>query len=246
VDRPLPWLRYVDADDVENRSVEIDGMAVRNAEGEDLGKVEAFIVDASTARPYYVVVDSGGWFKSKHFLLPIGLAHLRPDQSAIVAEGLTRERIARFPGFERQAFEKLGQDDLKRFNDETCAVCSITTVSYAADEPYGKAWERAQYRTPDWWRAQPTLPDRMGERAVTAGVRSDTPPGSRATPSTSRAPDAERLVARDADPSPHFAGRAQPGDILGVETGGERTHVGETAEDENERRKRAERAARKE
>jgi hypothetical protein len=47
---------------------------------------------------------------------------------------------------------------------------------------------------------------------------------------------------RDADPSPHYAGRAQPGDVLGVETGGERTHVGETAEDENERRRDAEEA----
>ena len=50
----------------------------------------------------------------------------------------------------------------------------------------------------------------------------------------------EEAVAREAEPSPHFGGRAQPGDVIGVETGGEQTHVGETTEDENTRRRDAE------
>ena len=47
------------------------------------------------------------------------------------------------------------------------------------------------------------------------------------------------------DASPHAGGRAQPGDVLGVETGGERTYVGDTSEDENKRRREAEDAAKK-
>ena len=50
----------------------------------------------------------------------------------------------------------------------------------------------------------------------------------------------EEAVAREAEPSPHFGGRAQPGDVIGMETGGEQTHVGETTEDENNRRRDAE------
>jgi uncharacterized protein YjbJ (UPF0337 family) len=50
----------------------------------------------------------------------------------------------------------------------------------------------------------------------------------------------EEAVTREAEPSPHFGGRAQPGDVIGVETGGEQTHVGETTEDENKRRRDAE------
>ena len=43
--------------------------------------------------------------------------------------------------------------------------------------------------------------------------------------------------ARGADDvSPHFGGRAQPGDILGFETDGETTSLGDTSEDENKRR----------
>ena len=43
-------------------------------------------------------------------------------------------------------------------------------------------------------------------------------------------PDVEPDVADD---------RAQPGDVLGIERDGERTHLGETAEDEDERREDA-------
>jgi hypothetical protein len=41
------------------------------------------------------------------------------------------------------------------------------------------------------------------------------------------------------DVSPHPGGRAQPGDVLGIETGGETTEIGDTVEDENKRRRNA-------
>ena len=52
------------------------------------------------------------------------------------------------------------------------------------------------------------------------------------------AADKDAEVTNDAgDVSPHDGGRAQPGDVLGIETGGETTEIGDTAEDENERRR---------
>ena len=45
------------------------------------------------------------------------------------------------------------------------------------------------------------------------------------------------------DVSPHYSRRAQPGDILGIETGGETTGIGDTAEDEDERRRDADKKA---
>jgi hypothetical protein len=42
-----------------------------------------------------------------------------------------------------------------------------------------------------------------------------------------------------------LGGRAQPGDILGIETAGETTAIGDTTEDENERRRDLEKAAAK-
>jgi hypothetical protein len=132
----------------------------------------------------------------------------------MLVAGVSRERIDRFPGFDKAAFEKLSADDLARFNDETCAACSIT-VSYLAAESRGAAWERPDYSYPDWWHAGLTRPDQQTSTAATS------------------------------QPGPHFDGRAQPGDVVGIETGGERTHIGETGDDEHRRLESAERSARK-
>ena len=48
--------------------------------------------------------------------------------------------------------------------------------------------------------------------------------------------DATEEVGASGDVSPHFGGRAQPGDVLGFETGGETTSLGDTSEEENKRR----------
>ena len=72
MDHALPWLRYLDAGDLDDSDVDFDGMRVESPTGEHLGDVDGFVVDSESGRPYYVVVDTGGWFKSKHFLLPIG------------------------------------------------------------------------------------------------------------------------------------------------------------------------------
>jgi hypothetical protein len=285
VDHPLPWLKYVDAGDVDDETTAFDGMQVTGTGNDKLGTVKGFIVDSDTARPYYVVVDAGGWFKSKHFLLPVGHARIQgsDDDEALVAD-VPRERIDRFPGFDLDEFDKLKADDLKRLNDEICQVCGSSASEYSADEPYSAAWERDDYRQPDWWQAEPSLPSRMGDGAFKEQV--DYPPlsgsvnyppaaasmgyapvagskdyapvsGSAAVDDDAeererreereRQSERELVTAREGkgrpDPSPYFDGRAQPGDVIGLETGGEQTHVGETKDDEDRRREQAERAA---
>jgi hypothetical protein len=56
--------------------------------------------------------------------------------------------------------------------------------------------------------------------------------------------DRELITAREHEESPHYAGRAQPGDVLGLETGGETTGIGDTSEDENRRREAVEKSLR--
>src|SRR6476661_3619057 len=80
VDHPKPWLRYVEADKVDDKTLNVDDMPVRNSAKENLGNVDGFIVDAESGRPYYVVVDAGGWFKSKQFLVPIGQVQVDDDR----------------------------------------------------------------------------------------------------------------------------------------------------------------------
>ena len=214
MEHPKPWLKYVDADDVADETLELDGMKVRNDIGDKLGEVDGLIVDETSGRTYYLVVDAGGWFKSKHFLLPIGQAHLDDDRDALVVN-LTKDQINGFPGFDKDQFGTLGEADVLRINRETLAVVE-PAYSGPAIASYDAAWDRPSYREPEWWLGEPLV-----GRDI-AAVPMPTP---------------EERVAVAHDESPHFAGRAQPGDVLGIETGGEETHIGETSEDENERRK---------
>jgi len=223
-------LRYVDADDIADATLELDGMKVRNEAGEKLGEVDGLIVDATSGRTYYVVVDAGGWFKSKNLLMPIGQLHLDADRDALVVN-LTKERINNFPGFDKDQFETLSDAEISRINRETMTVLE-PDIPYSEAEPIDSVWTRASYREPDWWVGAPeaTTGRTMGGAAGAAYATRD----------------AQRDIQATAnDTSPHLGGRAQPGDVLGIETGGEETHIGETTDDENERRESAEKAARK-
>jgi hypothetical protein len=237
VDHPYSWLKYLPAEDLDDQDVDFDGIKVESPSAEDLGKVEGFIVDSESGRPYYLVVDAGGWFKSKHFLLPIGHVRLDAARKALMSD-VTKERVERFPGFDLSKFDKMSADDLKRLNVETLQACTVAGVVYAYSEtePYTAAWDRADFSYPDWWRGQQPSERIAGTSSAKAEVGSGMPPVESFAGSSR---EREAVVAKAGDDSPHFSGRAQPGDVLGVETGGEQTHVGDTEEDEDKRREEA-------
>jgi hypothetical protein len=153
MDHPYPWLRYLPAEECADATVEFDGFDVEGAAGDHLGNVDGFIVDADSNRPYYVVVDAGGWFKSKHFLLPVGHARLDSTREVLVAD-LTRERVDAFPGFDKDAFAALTSEELQRLHDDMCRACEISDVQSAAPitAVRSEVRDRPQYRYPDWWR----------------------------------------------------------------------------------------------
>jgi hypothetical protein len=243
MDHPRPNLRYVDAKDLDDRAMKLRGLKVVSNRNEDLGKVEGFIIDVSTGRPYHAVIGTGGLFKHKHFLLPIGHISLTTGDDRLIAD-TTKDRVERIPGFDKDEFKKLSEEDLKKLETPTVAACCPDTVVAAV-----ATWESAHYAYPTWWQADYYRADRADRAAMNvAGAThldsSAMPPAS--TPSTGeRARERVMASERSGDSSPHFDGRAQPGDVLGVETGGERTSVGDTSEDENKRRRDAEEAATK-
>jgi hypothetical protein len=237
----LPWLRYVDADDLDGDEIDFDGLKVRDTADNKLGSVDGFIVDVSSGRPYYVVVDSGGWFKSKDFLLPIGHVQLSGKRDELVAD-VPKDRIDRFPGFDKSKFEELSETELRSMNDAIVSVCSVAGTTYLSTGPLSSAWDLPDYRQPDWWRIDPSRFERPPVGS-TASPLAGTNRSTYQPPQPSR--ERETVVARETNVSPHFDGRAQPGDVIGVETGGEQTHIGDTTQNEDKRRHDAEESVRK-
>jgi hypothetical protein len=271
-------LRYLDADDLDDSTVEFDDLDVHGQNGETLGELDGFLVEHGAGTVRYLVVDSGGWFRSRRFLIPA--EHVTIDRDAkAVRVGASRDSFIDHPEFD--------EDRFGRFSDEEY---------HAYQRRLGATWPTARsgetnttmYRQPDWWSSNAYRPERLrpiesrsfvnpagpattagiaGAAAAAArderhshGVVTHSHPGGhdlhahdgreRVTAHDHREsrPDHDathEAGARDGDDvSPHFAGRAQPGDILGIETGGETTKIGDSAEDENKRRRTAEKSHR--
>jgi hypothetical protein len=86
-----------------------------------------------------------------------------------------------------------------------------------------------------------TTEDSMTDSSRDSLVKTIDPQNEKPTTTDSRRDELDELDAADdapgaGDVSPHVGRRAQPGDILGLETGGETTSIGDTSEDENKRR----------
>src|SRR4051812_34280827 len=121
MDHPRPGLRYVDASDLDG-SFKFDGLDVESYTEDKLGTVDGFIIDVNSARPYYIVVDAGGWFTSKYFLLPIGHAGLDVPENKLIAD-VKKENVARYPGFDRDEFDKLSSGELDRLDRQMVSAC---------------------------------------------------------------------------------------------------------------------------
>lgn len=253
MDHPRPGLRYVDAGDLDG-SVKFDGLEVDSFSDEKLGTVDGFVVDVNSGRPYYVVVDAGGWFSSKYFLLPIGHAGLDAADKKLVAD-LSKDHVAKYPGFDRDVFDELSSKELDRIDREMAKVCCPEEAA-DNDVDYARRYETwKHYQNETWWDTKRGSWGPLGSLGSRSSWGSQGSRGSQSSPSRDavgrNAREEELLAAKDRDASdtefgdvsPHLGGRAQPGDVLGLETGGERTHVGETSDDENERRRDAEKTA---
>lgn len=168
MDHPRPWLRYVDAGDLDDKAFDFDSADVVDPAGEKLGTVDGFVIDVHTGRPYHVVVEAGHWFKHKHFLIPIGHIGLETAAKRLVAD-VPKERAERFPGFNRGEFEKLSEKEMQQMAESTAAACRIDAVVVTT------SWDTwKDYEYPSWWEASFYRPERIGDRDE-AGIASRSP-----------------------------------------------------------------------
>jgi hypothetical protein len=174
MDHPLPWLRYVKASDLHDKTIPFDRFDVRNVAGENLGDVNGFILDGTTGDPYYLVVDSKGWFKTTHYLVAIGHARVDGARGGIVVD-LTKEQVKNFPGFDLDEFEEWRDDAVTRFNNDMTGICCVDAMVTAGESPRWNA--HAHYRRPDWWDNSIYRPELAGEAGMppeTWGARDNT------------------------------------------------------------------------
>ena len=80
----------------------ITGTDVRNAQGEDLGKVEDLMVDTTTGNVEYAVVSFGGFLGvgDKLFAVPLQAFAIDNDDEELVLNE-SKDRLENAPGFDK-------------------------------------------------------------------------------------------------------------------------------------------------
>ena len=80
----------------------LTGDEVRNPLGENLGKVEEFMLDLPTGRIAYVVLSFGGVFGlgNKLFAVPPTVLTVNKDDKCVVLN-VDKERLKQAPGFDK-------------------------------------------------------------------------------------------------------------------------------------------------
>ena len=80
----------------------LNGTSVRNADGEDLGKVEDLMIDVQSGQVNYAVVSFGGFLGLGDKLFAVPLQAMRvstKDESLVLNE--PKERLENAPGFDK-------------------------------------------------------------------------------------------------------------------------------------------------
>jgi ferritin-like metal-binding protein YciE len=142
-------LRYLDVDDLDDSAFNYRELTIRNRSNEDLGALDGFIVENATGRPLYYVVDSGGWFVGRRYLIPVGQVSFEATRKALVVD-LDRDTIKRYPEFSTAAFMAMSDDEVRRYERRV-----LHTIRPAATTStvYWEAYERLpEYTQPDWLR----------------------------------------------------------------------------------------------
>jgi ferritin-like metal-binding protein YciE len=105
-------MRYVAAADLHGFTY--GGYRINTPDHDDIGSIDGFIADGESGRPLYYVVDSGGWFSGRRYLIPIAQLELVAEERAFRTE-LTREQLRRYPEFSTTAFVAMNDDEAARY-----------------------------------------------------------------------------------------------------------------------------------
>lgn len=127
------------------RASKVIGMAVRNAQGEKLGKIDDLIIDVHNDRVSYAVLSFGGalGLGSKLFAYPLPLFHTAAGRADELVLNVDKDRLKSAPGFERKNWPDWNKDtyrqDVDRYFGPTVTAKSLPNQRLArASDLIGK------------------------------------------------------------------------------------------------------------
>ncbi|HKS76554.1 MAG TPA: PRC-barrel domain-containing protein [Terriglobales bacterium] len=106
---------------------DIRGSAVYGPDDEKLGKIDDVIFDSDNGQIRYLVIDTGGWLKSRRFLVPPNEVRPSAEKNDDFVVNLTKNQIEHFPALDEKVLE-----DKQKFQDYETTYRSSWTRPYPA------------------------------------------------------------------------------------------------------------------
>ena len=104
---------------------------------EKIGKIEGALVEDTTGRIRYLIVDAGGWFSSKEVLVPAGLARIVGDD--VFFDSLTKSQVDAMEVYDHDyqySYKDQYQKDRQAFVADTVPVAERMEIAdHAYDAP---------------------------------------------------------------------------------------------------------------
>ncbi|WP_199508889.1 MULTISPECIES: PRC-barrel domain-containing protein [unclassified Psychrobacter] len=113
---------------------------------EKIGKIEGALVEDTTGRIRYLIVDVGGWFSAKEVLAPAGLARIVGDD--VFFDSLTKSQVEAMEVYDHDyqySYKEQYEKDRRAFGAETLPAderVDIADHNYNAPEHFAPLEER--------------------------------------------------------------------------------------------------------
>lgn len=85
-------------------SIALNGDCVRDAEGEEIGRIEGVMLDGNRNRIMYAILSFGG--NAKLFAVPWSVLKVNHDEACVVLDN-SRERMHAAPSFDRNSWPSI-------------------------------------------------------------------------------------------------------------------------------------------
>jgi ferritin-like metal-binding protein YciE len=112
--KPTERLRFVPAIRSPSGYGAHERLPVCSDAGEELGTFDGLIIDSASQEPRYAVVDSGGLFIHRRFLLPFDAITFDAGKRMLCA-AVAKDIASRYPSFDPDEFERMSDTELRRY-----------------------------------------------------------------------------------------------------------------------------------
>lgn len=180
-------LAYVNSTQLAGERFNFNDVRIVGPADDDLGRVDGFVLDRASGRPYYVVVDSGGWFTGNRYLLPINSLNFKQGDRQMRVS-LDKDTIKKYPKFDGDAFERTDERS-RQYERQLLEVYGREPIR--SEEGGRFDYERLEeFHQPDWW-----ITEGVSVTRIPGGTRGSETNRTAAAPG--RAPGERRAATPD-------------------------------------------------